>query len=143
MKNQDFPPLGESKKSQQLPWNRVQTEKCNNDALDSKKALFLINENLVKTRESNKIVEGRLEKIDYKLNQTVLDTELHQTTVVNLIEYVRLLIQHIVWPVTKQIKPELLHSKTGLQSVYDKLRDLKINLCSDYEVRRKRAASPI
>jgi hypothetical protein len=31
---------------------------------------------------------------------------------------------------------------TGLQSVYDKLRDLKNSLCSDYTARRKRAASP-
>jgi hypothetical protein len=44
--------------------------------------------------------------------------------------------------VTNQIKPELLNSKTELKSVYDKLRDLKNNLSSDYEVRRKLVASP-
>lgn len=43
---------------------------------------------------------------------------------------------------TRQVKPELLNSETGLQSIYDKLQDLKNNLCNDYEVRRKRAASP-
>jgi len=87
--NQEFPPLGESKKPQQSPWNRVQTETCNNDALDSTKALFLINENLVEMRESNKRVEGKREKIELKLNQTALDTEFHQTTVVKLIEHAK------------------------------------------------------
>jgi len=43
-------------------------------------------------REGNKRVEEKLEKIDSKLNQTTLDTELHQMTVVNLIEHVRLFI---------------------------------------------------
>jgi hypothetical protein len=44
--------------------------------------------------------------------------------------------------VTSQIKLELLNSKTELQYVYDKLYRLKKNLCNDYEVGRKRAASP-
>ncbi len=43
---------------------------------------------------------------------------------------------------TNQIKPELLNFKTELKSVYDKLRDLKNNLSSDYEVRRKLVAFP-
>jgi hypothetical protein len=62
----------------------------------------------------NKRVGGKLEKVNSKLNQTVLDTELYKTAVVNLIEYVRLLIQHIVWRVASHIKPELLNSKTIL-----------------------------
>ncbi len=88
MKNQDFPPLNESKKLQQSPWNRVPTDACNNDTLDSTKALLLINENLVEMRKSNKKVERKLEKIYSKINQTALETELHQTTVIKLIEYV-------------------------------------------------------
>jgi hypothetical protein len=81
MINQDFPPLNEPKKHQQNAWNHVQTEIRNNDTPNSKNALLLINENLVAMRESNKKVELKLEKINSKLNQTALDTELHQSTV--------------------------------------------------------------
>jgi len=66
--------------------------------LDSTKALLLINENLVEMRENNKRVEGKFDKIELKLNQTPS-------------------IQHIVWPVSSQIKPELLNSKIGLQFI--------------------------
>jgi hypothetical protein len=54
--------------------------------LDSTKALLLINENLVEMRENNKRVEGKFDKIELKLNQTPLNTELNQTTVVKLID---------------------------------------------------------
>ena len=43
-------------------------------------------------------MEEKLEKINIKLNQTALDTELHKKTIVKLIDYVSLLVQHIVWP---------------------------------------------
>jgi len=75
------------------------------------------------------------------LNQTVLDTDLDQTTVVNLIHYVRLLIQNIIWPMTTQANPTLLNFTTDLESIFDKLRHLKTNSCKEYEITRKRAAS--
>ncbi len=37
-------------------------------------------------RENNKRVEGKFDKIELKLNQTPLNTELNQTTVVKLID---------------------------------------------------------
>ncbi|CAF2078904.1 unnamed protein product [Rotaria magnacalcarata] len=46
MKDQDFLPLGESKKPRQAIWNHVQTEVRTDDSLCSK-TLLLINENLV------------------------------------------------------------------------------------------------
>jgi len=76
------------------------------------------------------------------VNQTALDAELHQTTVDKLMETLRLLIHNVIWPVTSQVKPELLKSRTGLQSVYDSLGDLKNNLNKDYGIRRKRPSSP-
>ncbi len=142
MINQDFPPLNESKKHQQNAWNHVQKEIRNNDTPDSTNALLLIDENLVAMRESNRRLELKLEKIDSKLNQTALDIELHQATVDKLIEHVQAIIEHIVCPVTSHIRPDLLNSTKGLQSIFDKLRDLKTNLHNDYEIRRKRAASP-
>ncbi|CAF1676583.1 unnamed protein product [Rotaria magnacalcarata] len=141
MKDQDFPPLGESKKPRQAIWNHVQTEVRTEDSLCSK-ILLLINENLVAMHNSNIRIEEKLEKLDIKLNQTALDTELHQTTIIKLIEYVHLLIQHTIWPVTQQINPALLNCAAGLQSVYDKLVELKTNVCKDYKIRRKRAESP-
>jgi len=84
MEIQDFLLLGESKKPQQSVWNRVQTEARNKDASNSTKALLLLNKNLVAMHKSNRRVEEKLEKIDVKLNQTALNTELHQTTVVKL-----------------------------------------------------------
>jgi hypothetical protein len=142
MDNQDFPPLDDSKKLQYSYRNHIHKETRTDDTLDSTKALLLINQNLVEMRKNNSRIEGKLERIDSKLNQTALDTELHQITIAELIEHVRLLIQQIVRPVTSQIKPELLNFKTGLQYVYDKLHHLKKNLCNDYEVGRKLAVSP-
>ncbi|CAF2139351.1 unnamed protein product [Rotaria magnacalcarata] len=141
MKDQDFPPLGESEKPRQAIWNHVQTEVRTEDSLCSK-TLLLINENLVAMHNSNIRIEEKLEKLDIKLNQTALDTELHQTTIIKLIEHVHLLIQHTIWPVTQQINPALLNCTSGLQSVYDKLTELKTNVCKDYKIRRKRAESP-
>ncbi|CAF4899867.1 unnamed protein product [Rotaria socialis] len=95
MIDQDFPPLGESKKPRQAIWNHIQTEVRIDDSLGSK-ALLLINEDLVAMRDSNRRIEEKLGKIDIKLNQTALDTELHQTSIVKLIEHVYLLIHHII-----------------------------------------------
>ncbi|CAF4287990.1 unnamed protein product, partial [Rotaria magnacalcarata] len=141
LKDQDFPPLEVSKKPRQSTWNHVQTDGCTDESLGSK-AILLINENLVAMRDSNRRIEEKLEKIDIKLNQTALHTEIQQTTMVKLIDQVRLLIQHTIWPVTKEVKPGLLNSASGLQCVMDKLKELKTNLCNDYEIRRKRADSP-
>ncbi|CAF2791802.1 unnamed protein product [Rotaria sp. Silwood2] len=140
MKDEDFLLLGELKKPRQATWNHVQTEVRTDDSLGSK-ALLLINEHLVAMSESNRRIEEKLEKIEIKLNQTALYTELHQTTIVELIEHVRLLIHHIIWPVTKQVNSALLNSTSGLQSAFDKLTELNINLCNDYEIRRKRGKS--
>ncbi|CAF1211665.1 unnamed protein product [Rotaria sp. Silwood1] len=128
---------GKSKKPQQSVWNGVQTETGHDITPDSTKALLLINENLVEMRESNRRVEEKLEKINTQVNQTALDAELHQSTMNKLIENVQSLIQNVLGPVMQQVKPELLKSKIGLQSIYDNLRDLKKDLKNDYEIRRK------
>ncbi|CAF2158211.1 unnamed protein product, partial [Rotaria magnacalcarata] len=138
MKDQDFPLLEKSKKPCQIIWNHVQTEVRTDDSLDSK-TLLLINENLVAMRDSNSRIEEKLGKIDIKLNQTTLDTELHQTSIVKLIEHVHLLIHHIIWSVTSAINPALLNFTSSLQSVFDKLAELKSNLLTNYEIRCKRA----
>ncbi|CAM4847465.1 unnamed protein product, partial [Rotaria magnacalcarata] len=134
MKDQDFPLLEKSKKPCQIIWNHVQTEVRTDDSLDSK-TLLLINENLVAMRDSNSRIEEKLGKIDIKLNQTTLDTELHQTSIVKLIEHVHLLIHHIIWSVTSAINPALLNFTSSLQSVFDKLAELKSNLLTNYEIR--------
>ncbi|CAF1399049.1 unnamed protein product [Rotaria sp. Silwood1] len=143
MKNEDFPSIRKSKKPQQSVWNGVQTETGHDITPDSTKALLLINENLVEMRESNRRVEEKLEKINTQVNQTALDAELHQSTMNKLIENVQSLIQNVLGPVMQQVKPELLKSKIGLQSIYDDLRDLKRDLKNDYEIRRKRPTSSL
>jgi hypothetical protein len=57
-------------------------------------------------------------------------------TVDKLMETIRLLIHNVICPIANQVKPEFLEFKTGLQSVFDGLGDLKINLNNDYEIRR-------
>ncbi|CAF1475884.1 unnamed protein product [Didymodactylos carnosus] len=94
-------------------------------------------------RESNCRVEEKLEKIDVKVNQIALDAELHQTTIDKLINNIQSLIEHILWPVTGQIKPELLQSPKGLQSILTKMENLQLSLRDDYKIRRKRAESPL
>ncbi|CAF1384518.1 unnamed protein product [Rotaria sordida] len=141
--NQEFPPMNEHNKSQQQPaWNHTRTETRNNDTSNVTQVLAVINENLVAMRESNMRVEEKLEKIDVKVNQTALDAELHQTTLDKLIDNIQSLIEHILWPVTGQVKPDLLQSSNGLQSILTKLGQLKASLRDDYKIRRKRAESP-
>ncbi|CAF4841593.1 unnamed protein product [Rotaria sp. Silwood2] len=94
-------------------------------------------------RESNRRIEEKLEKINTQVNQTALDAELHQSTMNKLIENIQSLMQNILGPVTNQVKPGLLKSKIGLQSIYDNLRDLKTDLKNDYEIRRKRPTSSL
>ena len=142
MKNEAFPPLGKSKQPQHSAWNNVQTGTHNDTALDSTKLLLRINENMIEMRESNRRVEEKLDKIESKVNQTALDAELHQTTLVSLIGNVQSLIQNVLGPAIQQIKPELVKSETGLQSIYDNLRNLKTKLNDNYEIRRKRPSSP-
>ncbi|CAF3040567.1 unnamed protein product [Rotaria sp. Silwood2] len=143
MKNEDFPSIGKSKKPQQSVWNDVQTETGHDITPTLTKALLLMNENLVEMRESNRRVEEKLEKINTQVNQTALDAELHQSTMNKLIENVQSPIQNVLGPVTHQIKPELLKSKIGLQSIYDNLCDLKTDLKNDYEIRHKRPTSSL
>ncbi|CAF2087535.1 unnamed protein product [Rotaria magnacalcarata] len=88
---------------------------------------------MVAMHNSNIRIEEKLEKLDTKLNQTALDTELHQTTIIKLIEHVHLLIQHTIWPVTQQINPALLNCASGLQSAYDKLVELKTNVNAHFD----------
>ena len=142
MTNEEFPSLGEPKKHLQMAWNHAQTETRNEGTPDSTKLLLLINENIMEMRESNKRVEGKLDKINIQVNQTALDTELHQRTVDKLIECLQSIIKNVLGPMASQISPDLLNAKTGLQYSYDILRDLKSNLNNDYEIRRKRPTSP-
>lgn len=142
MKNGIFPPLGGTKNHQLSVWNQVQRESRNDETPDSTKLLLLINENIVEMRESNKRVEEKLEKINIQVNQTALDTELHQTIVSKLIECLQTVIQNVLGPVTSQVIPELVKSKTGLQPIFDELRDLESKLNNEYEIRRKRPTSP-
>ncbi|CAF0886186.1 unnamed protein product [Rotaria sp. Silwood1] len=142
---QVFPPMNEHNKpqqQQQFAWNHTRTETLNNETSNVTQVLAVINENLVVMRESNMRVEEKLDKIDVKVNQAALDAELHQTTLDKLIDYIQSLIEHVLWPVTSQVKPDLLQSAKGLQSILTKLGYLKLSLCDDYKIRRKRAESP-
>ena len=60
-----------------------------------------------------------------------------------MIENVQALIKDVLGPVTDQVIPELVKSKTGLQGIYDSMRELKADLNNDYEIRRKRPKSPL
>ena len=143
MNNEDFPELGEPKILERSVWNREQTETGINIAPDATKVLLRINENLIEMRESNRRVEEKLEKLSTQVNQTALDAELHQKTLNKMIENVQALIKDVLGPVTDQVIPELVKSKTGLQGIYDSMRDLKADLNNDYEIRRKRPKSPL
>ena len=96
--NQEFPLMNEQNKPQQqhFTWNHTQPETRNNDTSNVTQVLAVINENLVAMRESNKRVEEKLEKIDVKVNQTALDTELHQTTLDKLIDNIESLVEHVL-----------------------------------------------
>jgi hypothetical protein len=89
---QEFPLADESKnphQQKQLAWNRLKTEARNKDAHEATKIILFINENLVSIRKINSRVDDKLEKIDIELNQTALDANLRQTTIMTLIDYVR------------------------------------------------------
>jgi hypothetical protein len=143
--SEEFSPVNElvkPQRKQQFAWNRTQIETRNNEASNVTQVLEIINENLVAVRESNRRVEERLEKIDVRVNQTALDAELHQVTLDKMIENVQALIEHVLWPLSRQVKPDLLQSSKGLQSILTNICQLKSSLRDDYKIRRKRAESP-
>lgn len=142
MRNEEWPHLGEPKKHQHIAWNHVQTENHNEGTPDTTKVLLLINENLTAMRESNKRVEEKLEKMNIQLNQTALDAELHQGTLNKLIECLQAVVQNVLRSVTHKVHPDLVMSKSGVQPIFDVLCELKSNLNSNYEVRRKRPTTP-
>ena len=137
---QNFPAL--DGKLRQAPWGSTQASTNDHEKSDSTKALLLINNTLSEVLESNRRLEEKMERIDVKLSQTILDLELHQATMVQLIEHVRTILINVVGPVIGHVKPELLKSKSGAQSICDDLRDLKAKLIYDYEGRRKQSLDP-
>ena len=146
-KKQDFPPINENNKSspqeqQQRAWNRTTIDNIMSNEANTAKLLTVINESLVAMRESSNRVEAKLEQMDQKGNQTALDIELHQTTIVNLIENVQSLIEHVLWPVTAQVKPGIHKSSNGLEPMLRRLRGLKTTLREEFKTRRQQLVTP-
>jgi len=149
LNSQEFPPINEHSKphqlqhnQQQYPWNHTPIDTHTNNESNTAKMLGVISESLVAMRESSTRVEDKLEKMIRQGNQNALDVELHQDTIEKLIENVQLLIEHVLWPIAGQIKPELLESAKGLQATLNRLSSLKTSLRDDYKARRKRAETP-
>jgi hypothetical protein len=112
------------------------------DSTETVKSLLLINEKLVVMTESNKRIEDTLEKIDTKLNQTALDANLHQATLIKILDTTLILIEKVIWPISAQTNQLVLEGTFGLQEILNTFASIKNELYRDYNTRRQRASSP-
>ncbi|CAF0713219.1 unnamed protein product [Adineta steineri] len=90
-------------------------------------------------RESNERVEDKLVRIEAKLNQTALDSTLCISTLEKWMVNLQVLVEKVIWPITAQLKPNLLKD---LEPLLDKMGQIRLTMSTDYNSRRKRAESP-
>jgi hypothetical protein len=136
----EFPPLQETTRPSRQAWDRNPTKEV--DSTETVKSLLLINEKLVVVIESNKRIEDTLEKIDTKLNQTALDANLHQATLIKILDTTLILIEKVIWPISAQTNQLVLEGTFGLQEILNTFASIKNKLYRDYNTRRQRASSP-
>jgi hypothetical protein len=138
MKQNEFPAIPPLM-SRATPWKlaSVQPTVTNmNGSEDITKMLLTINQNILDMKENTHRIDEKLDLINDKVNQNVLDTELHHETLENLLPILASLISKFVWPLmSKEQQPPL-------QKLFDKFKKVPSRLKSDYTARRKRSASP-
>jgi hypothetical protein len=146
MNQNEFPPL-QPPTSRVNPWKQSSTQPLvtsnTNESEDSMKILLSINKNLLEMKENTHRIDEKLDRINEKVNQTALDTELHQETLVKLLPTLLSIVSDFIWPMMNYNIAGLGSKQPELQKLFTSIESLGTRLKSDYTSRRKRAVSPL
>ena len=105
--------------------------------------LLTINQNILDMKETTHRMGEKLDRIDKKINQTALDTELHHNTLLKLLPTLGSLVSEFIWPMMMLNVAGLKERQPKLQALFNDLNKLLLNLNLDYTARRKRSSSPL
>ncbi|CAF2106826.1 unnamed protein product [Rotaria magnacalcarata] len=144
-KQNEFPLLPQCM-SGAAPWKLASAQQATttnmNGSEDVTKMFVLMNQNILDMKENTHRIDEKLDRINEKVNQTALDTELHQETLMKLLPICVSIVCDFIWPV-------MAHNVAGLGDKHSQLQKLLSNvdlllrdLKSDYSARRKRSTSP-
>ena len=114
-----------------------------NGSEDSTKMLLTINQNILDMKETTHRMGEKLDRIDKKIDQTALDTELHHNTLLKLVPTLGSLVSEFIWPMMMLNVAGLKERQPKLQALFNDLNKLLLNLNLDYTARRKRSSSPL
>jgi len=147
MKQNEFPPpssLMTSTNAWRLASTQVPiTTSMNVDAsVDTTKILLSINQNILDMKESTHSINEKVDRINDKINQTALDTELHHETLMKVLPTITSIIEDFIWPIMHHDVAGLRHKKDQLQALFTSLSSSLKYLKTDYTARRKRSTSP-
>ncbi|CAF3873695.1 unnamed protein product [Rotaria sp. Silwood1] len=145
MKQNEFSPLP-SLTSRITPWKLVSAQPSvtsnMNGSEDTTKMLFSINQNILDMKDNTHRMDEKLDRINDKIDQTALDTELHHETLIKLMPTLISIVGDFIWPVMNHNVAGLREKQSQLQKIFNDLEVLLSHLKSDYTARRKRSTSP-
>ncbi|CAF3895346.1 unnamed protein product [Rotaria sp. Silwood1] len=110
---------------------------------DTTRMLLTINQNILDMKEYTHRINEKLHGINERVNQTALDVELHQETLIKQLPILVSIITDFLWPMTNYNVAGLKENQPKLQKILTKLETSLSYLKSDYTTRRKRSTSPL
>ena len=105
--------------------------------------MLTINQNILDMKETTHRMGEKLDRIDKKIDQTALDTELHHNTLLKLLPTLESLVSEFIWPMMMLNVAGLKERQPKLQALFNDLNKLLLNLNVDFTARRKRSSSPL
>ncbi|CAF1935026.1 unnamed protein product [Rotaria magnacalcarata] len=87
-------------------------------------------------------MNDKLDRINERVNNTALDTELQHETLLKLLPNLVEIVEKFIWPIMSQNVVGLREKQPQLQKLFNGLESSLSYLKSDYSTRRKRISSP-
>ena len=144
-KQNEFPSLPQCMPGA-TPWKLVSAQQATTTNINGNEnvtnILLSMNQNILDMKENTHRIDEKLDRINDKVNQTALDTELHHVTLEKLLPICVSIVQDFIWPVMSQNIAGLGGKHSQLQNLFNNLQLLVRDLKSDYLSRRKRSTSP-
>ena len=113
-----------------------------NTSDDTTKILRSINQTILGLKKNTRCIDERLDCINDKVNQTTLDVELHQETLMKLLPTLASLIDEFICPIILSDIADLRNRQQQLQKLYTSFNAALDYLKMDYTAGRKRSTSP-
>ena len=137
MKQSKFPPLS-SRMSQTAPWKQTSERPLIannvNTSDDTTKILLAVNQNILDTKENTHYIDEKSDHINDKVNQTTLDVELYQETLMKVLSALASLTNEFIWPIILSDVAGLRNRQQQLQKLYTSLNTALNYLKTDLQL---------